>query len=265
MTIQLLNRTFVGTANAAFQRIEDDLVIAFPPPNNVVIDPGAQVREMMTRNNLGQMTRAQTIPTGTVPVMNLSFGVMNMETIAFRMNRKLAAGSFASHWPYQLQVVSEALPAKVIGYLGYGVAADAVAHGSVVREGASAPLAQDDFADHATWKGTPDKFGVGANGALVFSTNLVAAKEMVTLLLPETLTGNKISGLPAGPMKFTCNLVDTFGTVSVLTVYNCEPNPASAAIDFSAESTEMVMNINNLPGTCDFFSLVDTDLKVTCI
>jgi hypothetical protein len=265
MTIELLNRSFVGASNATFQRYFDDLVMSFPPPQSIVIDPGTQVREMMTRNNLGMATRAQTIPTGTMPVLNLSFGVMHTELIAFRMNRRMAAGTFATHWPYQLRVTKGTYAAKTTGYLGFAITADAEADGSVIRNGISTPLVQADFADHATWKTTDDQFALGAAGALAFSDNLVANNDMVTLLLPETLAGNRISGLPGGAMKFSCTLVDTLGTVSQLTVHSCEPNPAAAAIDFSAESTELNMNVNALPGTCDFFEIIDTTLKVTCI
>lgn len=266
MTIELLNRTYVGASNATFLRLSDNLAMCFPPPQNVVLDPGEQVREMMTRNNLGKMTRAQTIPTGSLPVLNLSFGVMNAELIAFRLGRQLAAGSFATHWPYQLRVTQGEYAAKTTGYLGFGITADpTTARGSVIRSGVSTALTRATFADYATWRATDDQFAVGAEGALAFSDNLVTNNDMVTLLLPETLTGTRISGIPHGAMQFSCTLVDTEGTVSVLTVFSCQPNPANAAIDFSAENVELNMNVNNLPGTCDFFELVDTDMKVTCI
>lgn len=271
MTIANINRTFVGFSNATFRRLSDNLIIAFPPPSAVNLDPVEQIREQLTRNNLGKQARAQTFSTGSLPTLSMNYGQLNPEVIAFRLGRKLAVvtTTLATSWPYQLRVSAETYAAKAVGQLGRAIAADDVTYGSVIRNGVSDPLTQAAFADHATWKATPDQFGVGVNGALVFSTNLVTDNDVVTLLLPETLPdtagATRISALPAGAFEFKCTLVDTLGQISILTVYNCEPNPANAAIDFGAESVDIVMNVNAAAGTCNFFDITQTVLTVSCV
>lgn len=272
MTTASLLSTFVGFSNATFRRLSDNLVISFPPPQALTLDPAEQVREQLTRNNLGKQARAQTYSMGSLPVMTLAYGVLNPEVIAFRLGRQLAVLSttYEISWPYQLRVTEDTYAAKEAGQLGRAIAADATAYGSVIRNGVSAELTQEAFADHETWKGTTDDaFAVGLNGALAFSTNLVTNGDIVTLLLTETLpdtTGAaRISAVPAGAYEFKCTMVDTEGKVSILTVHNCEPNPANAAIDFSAESIDVVMNVNAAAGTCNFFDITQTRLNVACV
>lgn len=271
MTIANINRSFVGFSSATFRRLSDNLIISFPPPSAINLDPVEQVREQLTRNNLGKQARAQTFSTGSLPTLTMSYGVLTPEIIGFRLGRQMAnvTTTLATSWPYQLRVTAETYPAQSAGFLGNAVVADDEAYGSVIRNGVSTALTQQDFADHATWKSTADQFGLGGDGALAFSTNLVTNNDVVTLIIPETLPDDagvtRISALPAGAYEMTARLVDTLGQISLLTVYNCEPNPANAAIDFSAESVDVTMNVNAAAGTCNFFQLLQTTLTVSCV
>lgn len=273
MTVGSLNRTFVGFSTCTFRRLSDNLIMSFPPPQSLVVDPVEQVREQLTRNNQGKQARAQTYSVGSLPTMTCGFGTLNPEMIAFRLGKSLDGNlniaspvSVANAWPYQLRVTKGEYAAAASGYLGFGVTANAATtYASAIRNGVSTPLTRDVFASYSTWRTTDNKFGIGADGALNFSDNLVTNRDIVTLLIPQSLTGNKISELPAGAFEFKCTMVDTLGQVSILTVFNCEPNPASSAIDFSAESVEVIMNVNAAAGTCDFFDLIQTPLTVGCI
>lgn len=273
MTVASIQRTFVGFSNATFRRLSDNLVLAFPPPQGLVLDPVEQVREQLTRNNQGKMARGQTYSAGSLPTLTCQFGVLRPELIAFRLGKSLDGNlnegspvSVANAWPYQLRVTKGQYAAAVSGFLGHGVTADpTTARASVIRNGVSTALTRETHANYATWRATANRFSVGANGALNFSDNLVTNTDIVTMLIPQSIAGNKIDELPAGAYEFKCTMVDTKGEVSVLTVFNCEPNPANSSIDFSAEQIELVMNVNAAAGTCDFFDLVTTPLNVSCI
>lgn len=273
MTTKNLNRTYVGYSSMSLRRLSDDLVLSFPPPQSVVLDPVEQVREQLTRDNQGKQARAQTFSVGSLPTMTAVFGVLNPELVALRLGKSLDGNlnevsptSVATSWPYQLRVTKGEYAAATSGYLGFGVAANApTTYASVIRNNVSTPLTRDVFANHGTWKTDDDKFGIGANGALVFSDNIVDNRDIVTMLIPQSLTGNRIDELPAGAYEAKLKMIDTLGFVSILTVFNCEPNPAASAIDFSADSTEVQFNVNASSGSCDFFELIATPLQVSCI
>lgn len=273
MSVAAINRTFIGFSGMTLKRLSDDLVLSFPPPQSVILDPLEQVREQLTRDNQGKQARAQTFSVGSLPTMTAVFGVLNPEMIALRLGKSLDGNlnesvpvSVAAAWPYQLRVTKGEYPAAVSGFLGFGVTANAPAtYASVIRNNVSTPLVRDVFANYATWRTDDDKFGIGANGALNFSDNIVDNRDIVTMLIPQNLTGNRIEELPAGAYEASLRMVDTQGFVSILTVFNVEPNPAASAIDFSAESTEVQFNVNAAAGSCDFFELIATPLKVSCI
>ncbi len=273
MTVANIQRTFIGFSNATFRRLSDNLILSFPPPQGLVLDPVEQVREQLTRNNQGKMARGQTYSAGSLPTLTCQFGVLRPELIAFRLGKSLDGNlnagspvSAANAWPYQLRVTKGQYTGAASGYLGNGISADpSTARASVIRNGVSTALTREAHANYSSWRATANRFSVGADGALNFSDNLVTNTDIVTLLIPQTLTGNKISEIPSGAYEFVCTMVDTKGEVSILKVFNCEPNPANSAIDFSAEQIELVMNVNAAAGTCDFFDLVTTPLTVSCI
>ena len=77
---------------------------------------------------------------------------------------------------------------------------DANAEASVTRDGLSTQLTQQNF---GTFDGTSpandDSFALGADGALLFSDNLVTNNDVVALLIPHSVTGIRLSDILVGP------------------------------------------------------------------
>lgn len=266
MTVESLNRTYVGFSNVILTRLgTTPLTLCLPKPQNVVLDPGVQIREQQGRDELGRMVRVRTYSTGTMPTAQLVFNHIQPELISLRVGQQFASGSFNTVRPKQLRITKGQFAAVGTGYAGYGLAADVEARASIIRNGLSFPLTRAVHADYSTWRTTDDKFSIGANAALNFSDNLVESQEIANITIPIGVTGRKLSEELVGDHQINCMMVDTDGRVGYLEIYTATPNLSDAAIDFSQESIQLSMFVNTPPGECVAWNIIDTDELVGCL
>jgi hypothetical protein len=264
MTIQIANRSYKGISTLTITRLTDNVVYSFPSPSTFSVASNIEEKIQMTRNELGEKARANTFKMGETPELTVSYDFLQAEMVAFRLGRQLATGTFATSIPRQVLVTQEDVPADASGGIYFPVAADAAAIASVIVAGISTPLTRQPF---ATFDNTdPLSFAVGGNGALKFSTDLVAQREVVTLVIPVTgLTAVSLSDALVGPLAIRAKVSTSTGTVDLFECLNASVNLSTANFDFGGEGgSEMGFYLNSVPGECQSWRLFSTPLTLQC-
>lgn len=267
MTISINNRTFVGIAYLTLERLSDGVILTWPAPQNFVLNPGIEQVEQMGRDALGREVRTNTYVRAVKPELTVSYQYLQPEMIGYMVGEELISGTFDTSYPKLLTVTSATFAADTTGGILNGISADIDAKASVIREGSiSTLLTRQPF---ATFTGTSpandDSFAIGANGALKFSDNLVTNSDVVALLIPVSVTGTKISDVLVGEHRVYATLVDTQNQVVLFEAYNVEPNLNGRTINFGESSSEFSFYVNNPPGGCRAWNLVDTGKSVACV
>jgi hypothetical protein len=265
MTIQALNKSYKGVSQISLTRLDDNVTFAFPSPETFSISSNIEEKIQMTRNEFGEKVRGGTFKMGEMPELSISYGYVQPEMIAFRLGQRLAEGTVDTEIPRQV-IAADSIPADATGGLYFGIAADpATAIASIIVDSISVPLTRQPFATFAP--ATPLSYAVGANGALLFSTDLVAAKESVTLVLPITgATVASISDLLVGPLAIKAKLVDSTNGVTLISIPNATVNLSGANFSFgSDENSEIGFYVNSTPGACRSWDLyVLSGVTVQC-
>jgi hypothetical protein len=119
---------------------------------------------------------------------------------SLRFLRAITTVAGNATWPLIRSVDAVAYPAQATGFQGFGaVADDANAVGYVNDSGVLTALTRQPFATFAA--ATANSFAIGANAALKFSDDLVAAKKLVGLSIPYPFTGGAALGTPLPSFK----------------------------------------------------------------
>jgi hypothetical protein len=272
MTIQINTRTFVGISNLLLQRQSDGVIFSWPQPETFVLNTNVEEREQMGRSADGRMTRLNTYIAGETPTLSVTYNYISGEMLAFQVGKQLVSGTFDTFIPRSLVVREISYSAAAAGFLYNGVLqTDAETAGAL--NGASASYTDPDTkastaltrAAFDTFdESVDDQFAVGDDGALKFSTNLATANTLVTMLIPASIAGAKISETLVGPMRLYATMVSTDNTVTIFEAPNCSASLAGRSADFSAGNLEMTMFLNNEPGSCSSWSILETPLKIAC-
>jgi len=265
MTLDSLNRTFVGVSSLVIKRKSDNTVLNWPIPSTFNLDIGIEQRVQESRNNQARKVRASSYVAGEQPTLSISYSQIQPEMIGFSVGNQLATGTFATYIPKVLQVTKASYPASTTGFLFFGVAADeALATASYTKDGVSTKLTREVF---ATFDGeTDDTYAVGDDGAVKFSDNLVSGQQVVTYLVPSDVTGLRISDVLVGTHEVYATMVDTLNQVSIFEAYAATPNLEGRSIDFGGEGgLEISLFLNNPPGECRAWNLISLTDKVACI
>jgi len=80
-----INRTFKGLADLRLRRLSDGLIWCLPTPSTFAVDNGIEQKVQMTRNQLGEMTRAGSYVSGRTPTLRLNYGAIQPELLQFRI------------------------------------------------------------------------------------------------------------------------------------------------------------------------------------
>lgn len=264
MTIQILNQSFKGISTLAITRLTDNVVYNWPSPATFNVASNIEEKIQMTRNELGEKARAGTYKMGEMPELTISYEYLQPEMIAYRLGNQLASGNFSTSIPRQVRVIAEDVPADAVTGIYGALTLDAEAIASVTRNSVSVPLTRVDTASFVNT--AEDTFAVGAEGALKFSANLVAANEIVTIVTPvSNLAATHISDLLVGPISVKAKLVTSRNTVTLFEAPNASVNLAGANFDFGGEGTsEIGLYLNNVPGTCRAWNMYNTPLVIQC-
>jgi hypothetical protein len=273
MTIQINTRTFVGISNLLLQRQSDGVIFSWPQPETFVLNTNIEEVEQTGRATDGRKTRLNTYINGEMPTLNITYSYISGEMLAFQVGKLMSSGTFDTFVPRSLVVREAEYDAAASGFLYNGVlATDAEAAGALNGAAASytdpdtkvsTALTRQAFASFNA--ATDDSFAVGDDGALKFSTNLVSANTLVTMLIPASIAGAKISETLIGPMRMYATMISTDNTVTIFEAPNCSASLAGRSADFGAGNLEMSMFLNNETGTCGSWSIIETPLSVGCL
>lgn len=262
MTIALLNETFKGISELKMYRHSDGLLYHLPTPQNFVLQDQKEQRMQYTRDWMGRRTRANTYVVATEASLSISYSVVNPELLAFRIGTYFESKTNDLYFTRSYTVTQNNFPAYALGSFGKGIVADADAKASKKVGYISTPLTIQPYATFTP--ATANSFAVGADGALKFSDNLVAARETVSVMIPYTLTGLSIGDEIVGGHSLVAHLVTTENKVVVFTAFNVTPDLNGASIDASAEGLEIPLFVNIVPGGCYSYQMVYTNLSVEC-
>jgi hypothetical protein len=202
-----------------------------------------------------------------MPDLSIQYSYIQPEMIGFQIGNQMATGTFGTFAPRSLVVTKASYPAAAEGYLFEGVTADPVtAQGSVIRAGLSTPLTRTAFAAFAgVSPANDDSFAVGADGALMFSDNLVTNRDVVMLLLPISIIGIRLSDILIGPHSLYATLVNTENKLTFFEAFSVTPNLEGRSVDFGGEGgMELGLFLNNPPGECRAFQITDSQIRVGC-
>jgi hypothetical protein len=271
MTIAINTRTFVGISDLKIQRQSDGVVYSWPQPETFVLSTNVEQRVQTGRDTQGKMVRLNSYVAGEMPQLSIQYQYLQPEMVAFQIGKQLATGTFDTFIPRSLAVLKAEYSAAAVGFLYNGVlAADAELAGvlagataSVTRDGVSTALDRQPYATFDPAEA--DSFAVGDDGALKFSTNLVTAQELVTMLIPASVAGARLSEVFVGPLRVFATLVDTRNRVTLFEAFNASADLEGRSIDFNSGSVEVSLLLNNLPGTCGSWSIIDlSGTQVAC-
>lgn len=271
MTILVNTRTFVGISNLLLQRQSDGVIFSWPQPETFVLNTNIEENIQTGRDTTGRKVRINTYVSGEMPDLSITYNYLNPEHVGFQVGKQMAAGTFDTFIPRSLVVRKADYDAAASGFLYNGVlAATAESVGALAgaagsytdANGISVPLTRQAYGTFNA--ATDNSFGVGDDGALKFSTNLVTEQTLVTLLIPAAVAGAKLSEALIGPMRMYATMVDTTNKVSLFEAPNVSANLSGRSVDFNAGTVELALYLNNLPGTCGSWSILQLDSKVDC-
>jgi hypothetical protein len=272
MTIQINTRTFVGISNLLLQRQSDGVIFSWPQPETFVLNTGITEVIQNGRDALGRKVRSNTYVSEEMPELTIQYQYMHPELISFQVGKQMVLGTFDTFIPRSLVVRQAEYPAAATGFLFNGVlATEAEAVGALVGaaasytddNGISVALTRQPFATFNA--ATDDSFAVGDDGALKFSTNLVTDSVLVTMLIPASVAGARISETLVGPMRLYAIMVDTNGDTSIFEAPNVSANLSGRSVDVGGGSMELALYINYLPGSCSAWSILSVaDAKAIC-
>jgi len=272
MTIQINTRTFVGISNLLLQRQSDGVIFSWPQPETFVLNTGIAEVIQNGRDSLGRKVRTNTYVSEEMPELTIQYQYMHPELISFQVGKQMALGTFDTMIPRSLVVRQAEYAAAATGFLFQDVlASEAEAVG--ILNGASASYTDENGIStqltrqaFATFNAaTDDSFAVGDGGALKFSTNLVTDNTLVTMLIPSSVTGARISETLVGPMRLYATMVDTNSTISIFEAPNVSANLTGRSVDVGGGAMELAMYLNFAPGSCSSWSLLSLPDKVSCV
>ncbi len=266
MSIIVNNRTYVGISSLLMKRKTDGVVLTWPVPNTFVLNTNIEQRVQESRNAQGRRVRSGSYVAGETPDLTVSYSYIQPEMISFNTGNEQASGTFGTFVPRLLEVDRAEYAGDAAGFLFEGVTEDdANSSASVTRDGISTALTRQPYAsfDGAS-PANDDSFALGADGALKFSDNLVTAGDVVAVLIPHSVTGIRLSDVLVGPHELYATLVDTRNKVSIFEATNVTPNLEGRSIDFGSEGMEISLFLNNPPGTCRSYNIINTELSVLC-
>ncbi|HEY9657682.1 MAG TPA: hypothetical protein V6C65_04395 [Allocoleopsis sp.] len=265
-------RSFKAISTVALTRLDDYLIFNWASPSGFQISEGIEQKEQEGLNDYGERVRINNFPIARKPTLTISYQNINPEMISWKMGNYLETGSYTTRFPIRVWVTKAEFPGAASGNRGYGIAEDVslgtadAPRAAVTRGELSVALTQAAWADYSTWRTDLLTFAVGANGALLFSDDVVTAQDVVTLSIPVAGEMTRISDILVGIHRIEALVVDSLDKVHYLEVYQAIPDLSNAALDFTADTLEINMFLNNPPGYCRAWNMYSpkTNNQVVC-
>lgn len=162
------------------------LLIVLPTSAGFVYNSGIEYEDILKNSKLGQRVLAQRRIAQALATVNLRFGVKSLSVLALQLGLAWEEEtSVATKIIDTLLVKQGSYPAAASGYEGYGISADPTAADAsyAPSPGRNVKLTRQDYGSFNA--ATPETFAVGANGARLFSDDLIGYE--VSIEIPTTL------------------------------------------------------------------------------
>lgn len=211
MANDLFNYVIKSPINSLVSWVDSDgnrSVVALPIASGGSFNRQVELQRLTTINCQGLKVTAARVEIGEDPTVKLTFGGTSLPLLGLRTNRRwqtatLTTGTYSRS---NLDVPADGLiPAAPSGYLGHGVAEDAVSRASYVdSNGLSTNLTQGTFATFDA-TATPLQFAVGANGAMKFGQGLWGKSVSIDIPLPSSSI-SQLGNLPYTSLSLKCRV-----------------------------------------------------------
>jgi len=238
----------------------------FNPPENVVFSQGITEELIKTFGEDGIKAISDSYVTEREGTLALTTKAKTPETLSLFTGLKLRNGTKETGYSKNIQVTRNLYPAVVAGRDGFGVTPDQAASYATYLSprGISTPLTRVAFAGHNL--ATPDTFSQGADGAIQFANNVVAAKYWVHFYIPYINTdANYLS-----EETYAGFHGDFFGTLINgerihLIFPNLLLNPSeNGEIDFSGGELQINFRVAVSGDSCQTFQMLFLDRLIAC-
>lgn len=266
----VINRSNRGVSNIAITRKKDDLTFNLPKPSNIVLSANIEVKNTNSRDSLGNMSKLNTYQTSEMPTLQLAYGVNQLELYAFQKGYLMTSGTFTMTVARNLLVPQTGLiPAAAVGFFPNGSLADLgvtpvtgtpdpTTASKTNAVGQSVPLTQVAYSPTAYT--AEDNFGIGADGAVTFSTNLIG--ETITLRHPYTTPARTLSSELIGEVSIDYMITTSANTLTVVNIPSAIINPSGSTFDASGEGLTLNFDILTPAGKCSGYDLYDLPLSL---
>ena len=266
----VINRSNKGISNIAITRKKDDLTFNLPKPSNALLAANIEVKNTSSRDSLGNMSKLNTYQTSEMPTLQLAYGVNQLELYAFPIGYLMKSGTFTMTVARNLLVpATGVIPAATAGFFPVGALGDIgitnpvgvpdpTTASKTSTVGASVPLTQ--VAYSATPYTTEDQFGIGADGAVSFSTNLIG--ETITLRHPYTSAARTLSSELIGEVSIEYMVTTSANTLTVVNIPSAIINPSGSTFDASGEGLTLNFDVITPAGKCSGYEMWDLPLSL---
>lgn len=265
-----LNRSLRGLSNISITRKKDDLTFNLAKPSNITLAANVEIKNTSSRDSLGNMSKLNTYQTAEMPTLQVSYGVNQPELYAFQGGYLMKSGTFTMTVARNLLVpITGVIPAVVTGFFPFGSAADV---GLTVPEGTPDPttasysntvgqsVALTQVAYSPTAYTTENQFGIGENGAVTFSTNLIG--ESVTLKHPYTLASRTLGSELVGEVSIDYTITTSANTLVVVNIPSAIINPSGSVFDAAGEGTTLNFDLLTPAGACRAYSIFELPISL---
>lgn len=268
-----INRSNRGISNIAITRKKDDLTFNLPKPSNATLAANIEVKNTSSRDSLGNMSKLNTYQTSEMPTLQLSYGVNQLELYAFQKGYLMKSGTFTMTVARNILVPSTGnIPAATAGFFPVGSLADLgvtpvtgtpdpTTASKTNAQGQSIALTQVAYSPTAYT--TEDQFGIGADGAVTFSTNLV--DETITLRHPYTTAARTVSSELIGEVSIDYMITTSANTLTVVNIPSAIINPSGSTFDAAGEGLTLNFDVLTPAGKCTGYSLYDLPLNLISV
>jgi len=146
------------------------------------------------------------------------------------------------------------------GFEGFGIVQDAVGLAAVFSEGRSIALTQQAYSGFVA--ATPLTFAVGANGAMLFSTDTLAYQK--SWRVPQNLANVRtMSSVRVANVGVILNIIDASLYVYRFSAPNCQPVLDGVNVSFASETSKISMAVQFDGSSCRPYDFVATNLQVS--
>lgn len=271
--IRINNRSYKSISRLNIEFLDDLIILNSPVPTSFQLSEGIEQREQKGKNDNGESVRLFSFPIARMGTLSVGYEHMQDELAAARLGVRLEERSYSTRYPLKLWVTKAEYAGAEVGKLGYGLSEDVnigtvnAPRGSVTRGELSVAITQAVWANYSTWRATPRQFAIGENGALRFSDDILAAKDVISLSVPVTGTVSLFSDRSVGTVRIEALVVDNLDRVHFVEVYNATMDLSDAGIDMGADTMDLKFFLNTPPGYCRSWNMITpkTNNLVACV